>query len=235
MKRLRIKKKDIVNFETFMQRYKLKLEDSVMSFVLWKINTTPNGTGLIGASQKFIQGIVNELYEFLERNPDFGPLVKWQKSPHHLMVFNNGFTLYFRPSGYDGEAYRGIHVKTFAIKYRNKAIENKKIIVEFMRTTDPGCVAMEIVPTSSGGNVGQMLKMLYPNGILSQQYGDALTIPQSMDDSVEKATKIFGIKELPPYWFGFYWLGNKAKAKNPKSKICNPRKGVNDYEKDGSI
>ena len=132
-------KNNIVSFKTFKQKH--KLGDSVTSFVLWKVNTIANGTGLIGyRSQKVVQGIIDSLYKSLKCNPDLVPLVSWKKHPHHLMIFENGFKIYFRPSGYDGEAYRGVHVKTFAIKYEDWSAEDKKTMVEFRRTADTGCV-----------------------------------------------------------------------------------------------
>jgi hypothetical protein len=55
-------------------------------------------------------------YHQLLWNPELGEdLIRWKKHPHHAFYFRNRFKIDFRPSGFDGEAYRGVHVRTFAI------------------------------------------------------------------------------------------------------------------------
>lgn len=115
----------------------------IIAYVLWKVFTTENGSGLVGAPQQtHLDEIIEAIYEQLEYNPILlQSLVKWKKHPHHQFIFDNRFKVYFRPSGYDGEAYRGVHVRTFAIKDEAAKDKNKKQWSEFWRAMKPGCVA----------------------------------------------------------------------------------------------
>ena len=115
----------------------------IIAYILWKVFTTENGSGLVGAPQQtHLDEIIEAIYEQLEYNPILmQSLVKWKKHPHHQFIFDNRFKVYFRPSGYDGEAYRGVHVRTFAIKDEAAKDKNKKQWSEFWRAMKPGCVA----------------------------------------------------------------------------------------------
>lgn len=105
--------------------------------------TRPNGSGLVGAPQQtHLEEIIEAMYDQLQWNPDLGKdLLRWKKHPHHAFYFKNHFKIDFRPSGYDGEAYRGVHVRTFAIKDEAAKDKNKKQWSEFWRAMKPGCVA----------------------------------------------------------------------------------------------
>ena len=76
---------------------------------MYKMFTVPNGSGLIGAPQQtHLEEIIDALVEQFDWNPDLGHcLVRHKKHPHHSFKLNNNFKLDFRPSGHDGEAYRG--------------------------------------------------------------------------------------------------------------------------------
>src|SRR3990172_3000826 len=99
----------------------------IVAISLYLAFTTPNGTGLIGAPQQtHLDEIIEALDDQLRWNTDLGSRrhhhrIKegWKKHPHHAFYFQigkNTFKIDFRPSGHDGEAYRGIHARTFAIK-----------------------------------------------------------------------------------------------------------------------
>ena len=112
----------------------------IIAYILSKASTITNGSGLVSApSLKFLEEIVDLLYKSLILNPRLISLARWDKRPYHRMIFNNGFKIYFRPSCHNGEAYRGIHVKTFAIKSEAAKDKNEKQWVEFWRIADPGC------------------------------------------------------------------------------------------------
>lgn len=115
----------------------------LVAFGLWKAFTVANGSGLFGAPQQtHLDEIIESMYEQLEFNEDLMPaLVKWKKHPHHQFKFSNRFRIDFRPSGHDGEAYRGVHVRTFAIKDEAVKDKNKKQWSEFWRAMKPACVA----------------------------------------------------------------------------------------------
>ncbi len=115
----------------------------IIAWGLYKAFTTLNGSGLIGAPQQtHLDEIIEGMYDQLIWSPEIGKsLVRWKKHPHHAFYFSNKFKMYFRPSGHDGEAYRGVHVRTFAIKEEAAKDKNKKQWSEFWRAIKPGCVA----------------------------------------------------------------------------------------------
>lgn len=114
----------------------------IVAYTLHKAFTVRNGSGLVGAPQQtHLDEIIEACLEQLEFNEDLAPaLVKHRKHPHHAFYWSNRFKTYFRPSGYDGEAYRGVHVRTFAIKDEAAKDKNKKQWSEFWRAMKPGCI-----------------------------------------------------------------------------------------------
>jgi hypothetical protein len=119
----------------------------IVSYSLYKAFTIKSGSGLIGAPlATHLEEIIEAIDEQLTYNPD---LAKsrwhrrhkggWRKHPHHAFYFTNGFKIDFRPSGFDGVAYRGVHAKTFAIKDEAVKDKNKKQWSEFWRAIKPGC------------------------------------------------------------------------------------------------
>jgi hypothetical protein len=115
----------------------------IIAYALYKGFTIMGGSGLIGAPQQtHLEEIIEGMYEQMLWNKDLlSSLKKWKKHPHHAFYFTNGFKIDFRPSGYDGEAYRGVHVRTFAIKDEAAKDKNKRQWSEFWRAMKPGCVA----------------------------------------------------------------------------------------------
>lgn len=115
----------------------------IVAWVSWKMFTTPGGSGLIGAPQQtHLQEIIEALTDQIDWNPDLkSALRKHRKHPHHAFYLRNGFKVDFRPSGHDGEAYRGVHVRTFAIKDEAAKDKNKKQWSEFWRALKPSAVA----------------------------------------------------------------------------------------------
>ncbi|MDH4164472.1 MAG: hypothetical protein OEW15_17560 [Nitrospirota bacterium] len=114
----------------------------IVAYGLWKFFTVQDGSGLIGAPQQtHLDEIIDAMLEQLDFNEDLAPsLIKHKKHPHHMFRGSNRFKLYFRPSGHDGEAYRGVHVRTFAIKDEAAKDDHKKQWSEFFRAIKPGCV-----------------------------------------------------------------------------------------------
>lgn len=111
--------------------------------------TSPNGSSLIGAP---LQGHLDEIIEAMDDqltwNPELGKRRwhkhykdGWKRHPYHTWYFNNRFKIYFRPSSHDGNAYRGVHVRTSATKDEATKDKNKKQWSEFWRAMKPGCVA----------------------------------------------------------------------------------------------
>jgi len=120
----------------------------IVALGLWKAFTVKRGSGLIGAPQQtHLNEIIEGMYDQLLFNPELLKALKrpdgrpgWEKQPHHAFFFSNGFKIFFRPSGHDGEAYRGVHVRTFAIKDEAAKDGHKKQWSEFWRALEPGCV-----------------------------------------------------------------------------------------------
>jgi hypothetical protein len=110
---------------------------------LHKAFTVPGGSGLVGAPQQtHLEEIIEAIIDQTLWNEDLGRALKrWKKHPHHAMYFTNGFKVDFRPSGHDGEAYRGVHARTFVIKDEAAKDKNKRQWSEFWRAMKPGATA----------------------------------------------------------------------------------------------
>lgn len=124
----------------------------IVADTLYMAFTNVLGSGLIGAPQQtHLDEIIEALNDQLEWNPELGkarrhPYVQggWKKHPHHAFYFygeKHRFKIDFRPSGYDGEAYRGVHARTFVKKDEAAKDKNKKQWSEFWRAMKPGCLA----------------------------------------------------------------------------------------------
>lgn len=115
----------------------------IIAYGLYKAFTIQNGSGIIGAPQQtHLEEIIEGMYDQMLWNPELKrSLVRWKKHPHHAFYFSNKFKIDFRPSGHDGEAYRGVHARTFAIKDEAVKDKNKKQWSEFWRAMKPACVA----------------------------------------------------------------------------------------------
>ncbi|GAB4567304.1 MAG: hypothetical protein Tsb0017_27800 [Geothermobacteraceae bacterium] len=114
----------------------------IITHTLWKAFTTSRGSGLISAPMfVHLVEIIDAILEQLNFNPDLKrSLVTHRKHPHHHLKFSNGFTIDFRPTGFDGEALRGVHVSTFAKMDEAAKAKNPDIFKEFWRAGKPGCV-----------------------------------------------------------------------------------------------
>jgi len=114
----------------------------IIAFILWKAFTTRLGSGLVIAPMaihyiEILDAIINQLSE----NENLAKsLILHRKHPHHHLKFSNGFTIDFRPAGFDGEALRGVHAKTFVIVEEAAKIKNRKVYSETWRAGKPGCV-----------------------------------------------------------------------------------------------
>lgn len=114
----------------------------IIAWTMWKVFTVPGGTGLTGAPQlTHLEEIVDGKLEQLEFNEDLKPsLIKHKKVPHNMMLWASGFKEYFRPAGHDGEAFRGVHVRTYGVLDEAAKLDQVKQWSEFFRALKPGCV-----------------------------------------------------------------------------------------------
>lgn len=123
----------------------------IIAYVLHRAFTVPRGSGLITAPMTIhLMEIIDAVLEQLDHNRDLGrALVLHRKSPHHHMKFTNGLKIDFRPTGYDGTALRGVHVRTFAVMDETAKAKNPAIFKEFWRASKPGC-AHKLYSTPDG-------------------------------------------------------------------------------------
>ena len=121
----------------------------IVALVLYLAAVRSNGSGLVGAPQQtHLEEIIEAIDDQITWNPDLHDFrwhrrIKdgWRKHPHHAFYFRNGFKIDFRPSGHDGQAYRGVHARTFAIKDEAAKDKNAPQWSEFWRAMKPGCIA----------------------------------------------------------------------------------------------
>lgn len=173
----------------------------IVAWVMWKMFTSDNGSGLIGAPQQtHLEEIIEALTDQFSWNPDLiKDLVRHKKHPHHAFYMRNGFKLDFRPSGHDGEAYRGVHVRTFAIKDEAAKDKNKKQWSEFWRAMKPTAVA-KIYSVPDGDRSCEFFR-------LAQRAAGKSVGEDSMEMSEKMLTnlnfKLFHWKKQlmpPPFW-----------------------------------
>jgi len=118
--------------------------------------TITNPSILVGAPQ---QTHLNEIIMAIEAHVGEGegadgkkPLINrfWRrptKSPHYLMRWKGPRCtkgqlglIYFRPAGYDGESFRGVHVNAMGLMDEAAKLKNKVQWSEFYRALKPGAV-----------------------------------------------------------------------------------------------
>ncbi|WP_305046346.1 hypothetical protein [Geoalkalibacter sp.] len=116
----------------------------IVAWSLWKNFTCPNGSGLIGAPlqihlDEIIDAKLEQMHVF---NPMLGKsLVGHKKQPYTQFKFANRFKEDYRPAGFDGNAYRGVHAETFGIVDEAAKKKNKPQWTEFWRALKPTAVA----------------------------------------------------------------------------------------------
>lgn len=123
----------------------------IIGRTLYTAYNTGNGSGLITAPMTIhLLEILDAIQEQLGMNEDLRKaLVLHRKQPHHHLKWANGFKLDFRPTGWDGEALRGVHVSTFAMMDEAAKAKNPDIFKEFWRAGKPGC-AFKLYSTPDG-------------------------------------------------------------------------------------
>ena len=115
----------------------------IVAAILFEAFTTPGGSSLVGAPQQtHLDEIIEASMDQLSWNPDLAPsLRRWKKHPHHAFYWSNGFKHDFRPSGHDGESFRGVHARTSVRLDEAAKMKNPKQWSEFWRAMKPGCYA----------------------------------------------------------------------------------------------
>lgn len=120
----------------------------IIAYGLFKANTVPGGSGLIGAPlQSHLDEIIEGMDDQCTWNPILGKLRwhkrhkdGWKKHPHHAFYFRNGFKIDFKPAGDKGVSFRGVHARDFGIIDEAAKLKNKKQWSEFWRAIKPGCI-----------------------------------------------------------------------------------------------
>lgn len=173
---------------------------------MFKAFTVNNGSGLTGAPQQtHLDEIIEMVTEQLDWNPDLAAeLIQHKKNPHNRFKFANGFKWYFRPSGHDGEAYRGVHVRTFAQKDEAAKDDNIKQYSEFFRACKPGCiVGLYSVPDGRRDTEFYRLSKIAEGNISKEEEMEIDSFKQAAGHIKSIKFRIFKwSKELmpPPYW-----------------------------------
>lgn len=173
---------------------------------MFKAFTVNNGSGLTGAPQQtHLDEIIEMVTDQLDWNPDLAAeLIKHKKHPHHRFKFANGFKWYFRPSGHDGEAYRGVHVRTFAQKDEAAKDDHVKQWSEFFRACKPGCIiGIYSVPDGRRDTEFYRLSKIAEGNITQEEELEIDSFKAAAGHIKEIKFRIFKwSKELmpPPYW-----------------------------------
>jgi hypothetical protein len=123
----------------------------ILVYLMWKAFTEYRGSALVGAPQfVHLMEIIDAIEEQLDFNPDLkSSLRDHRKHPHHSMKFASGFKIDFRPAGFDGTAFRGVHVRTACLMDEIPKAKNPDIFKEFWRAGKPGC-AYKLYGTPDG-------------------------------------------------------------------------------------
>lgn len=113
----------------------------IVAWTLWKNFTCPNGSGLIAAPlQIHLDEIIDaKLEQMHSYNPMLGKsITRHKKQPYTQFKFSNEFKEDFRPAGFDGNAFRGVHADTFGVIDEAAKLKNKPQWTEFWRSLKPG-------------------------------------------------------------------------------------------------
>lgn len=116
----------------------------IVALALYFAFNYPNGSGFIGAPlqihlDEIIDAMMEQMHTF---NPALGKsLVKHKKQPYHQFTFANRFKIDFRPAGFDGNAYRGVHAETFGFVDEAAKKKNRPQWTEFWRALKPSATA----------------------------------------------------------------------------------------------
>ena len=115
----------------------------IVAWSSWKNHTCPGGSGLIGAPlQVHLDEIIDAKLDQMSYNPALEKrLIKHKKQPYTQFKFQNGFKEDYRPAGFDGNAYRGVHARTFGIVDEAAKKKNPKQWSEFWRALKPAASA----------------------------------------------------------------------------------------------
>lgn len=147
----------------------------IVSLILWAMCTGMGGSVqrpwiLVGAPQQtHLDEIIMAIEEHVgeeEGHRGNKPLLnrfyrKPKKHPHMMMRFNGPTgpgRVYFRPAGYDGEAFRGVHVNAMAFMDEAAKLKNKVCWSEFNRALKPNCV-QRIYSVPDGDNASEYYRM----------------------------------------------------------------------------
>ncbi|RCX32066.1 hypothetical protein [Thioalbus denitrificans] len=147
----------------------------IVALVLWGMCSGFGGSiqrpqVLVGAPQQtHLDEIIMAIEEHVGEAEGQGgrkPLInrfwlKPKKHPHYMMRFNGPTGLgrvYFRPAGYDGEAFRGVHVNAMSFMDEAAKIKNPVCWSEFHRALKPGCV-QRIYSVPDGDNATEYYRM----------------------------------------------------------------------------
>lgn len=108
---------------------------------LWEA-VTARGNSLIGAAlDGHLDLIWREIIGQAKVNPWLDAQVDWERThvkPYKDLVLANGNTIFFRPAGTDGSAFRGVHVRRRASLDEAPKVKSKEAMGNFFSRCKPG-------------------------------------------------------------------------------------------------
>jgi hypothetical protein len=113
----------------------------IVALNLWCCVAICKGSCLIGSNR---DGDLDEIWEEMEFQLAQNPWLASQKlkatlKPYRKITFANGLRILLRPAGFDGSAYRGVHVGGLACHDEAAKPKNAQCFSEFWRAGKPSC------------------------------------------------------------------------------------------------
>lgn len=113
----------------------------IVTLALWSCLGGHRGSVLVGSA---LDGDLDEIWDEIQFQLAGNPFIagKAQKQttkPYRRITWDNGLKTLFRPAGFDGRAFRGVHVGGFALHDEAAKVENSLSWTEFWRAGKPGC------------------------------------------------------------------------------------------------
>lgn len=122
----------------------------IVTLALWSCLGAHKGSVLVGSA---LDGDLDEIWDEVMFQEASNPFIAAQVTrkttkPYRRITFANGLKILLRPAGFDGRAFRGIHVGGYLLHDEAAKVENEQCWNEFWRAGKPGHeVRIYSVPT----------------------------------------------------------------------------------------
>lgn len=113
----------------------------IVALTLWCATALTKGSVLVGSAR---DGDLDEIWDEIQYQKSANPylhsrVASQTTKPYRRITFDNGLKALFRPAGFDGQAFRGIHVGGLALHDEAVKVQNPTSWREFWRAAKPGC------------------------------------------------------------------------------------------------